>query len=212
MIAGGPNILTARTNRIDLLSALLTDRDLHAQGDFRVVQRSEHTARHWRDKKIINFLSTADKASAETTVQRKQCSVERLDIQCPLAISECNRYMNSVDHADHLRTLYLTYCTSRKWWKYIYSCLLFRYNEFKLHESGEVTGTPRDITNGDDFDILTPQKENDLQNSVMYTFILKVLGFTDMNRCSVYKSMKNVLTKIQNFRKKKGTLKYLFSS
>ena len=78
---------TAQTNRIDFPSALLTDRDLHAQGDCRVVQRGELIARHW-DKKIIHFLLTADQARAETTVQRKQRSGERLDIQCPLAVSK----------------------------------------------------------------------------------------------------------------------------
>ena len=111
---------TARTNRIDFPSALLTDRDLRAQGDYRVVQRGELIAGHWRDKKIIHFLSTADQARAETTVQRRQRSGERLDIQCPLAVSEYNCYMNGVDHADQLRTAYSTYRTSRKWWKYIF--------------------------------------------------------------------------------------------
>lgn len=45
-------------------------------------------------------------------------------VAAPAIIPSYNENMNGVDHADQLQTEYCTYRSSRKWWLYLFSCLL----------------------------------------------------------------------------------------
>lgn len=115
---------TARVNRRDFPKNLLCDKDVTQRGQFVACQKQEMTAVKWKDKKIVNFLSTAESGLQVGAVDRKKKDgvVER--IPCPEIVMNYNAYMNGVDHADQIRTKYNTYRTSRKWWQYVFWFLL----------------------------------------------------------------------------------------
>ena len=90
------------------------------QGKFVVAQKRELSAFKWKDKQVVNFLSTADNPLDATQVDRKQKNGEVLKVPCPSVVPKYNNHMNGVDHADQLRTQYSTYRSSRKWWQYLF--------------------------------------------------------------------------------------------
>ena len=47
------------------------------------------------------------------------CDASRLEVQYSVVVKEYNTNMNRVDHTDQLRTPYITYRTSKKWWLYL---------------------------------------------------------------------------------------------
>lgn len=111
---------TARVNRRGYPKGLLKDQDVKERGQYVACQKQEMTAVKWRDKKIVNFLSTAESALQIGEVDRKKKDGTVQKVPCPEIVMHYNAYMNGVDHADQIRTQIGTYRTSRKWWQYVF--------------------------------------------------------------------------------------------
>ena len=111
---------TVRINRREYPRGLLSDRDVRQRGQYVAAQRGEMVAVKWKDKKVVNFLSTAESglAVAEVNRRKKDGTVEK--VPCPAVVLNYNKFMNGVDRADQIRTTYSTYRTSRKWWQYLF--------------------------------------------------------------------------------------------
>ena len=88
------------------------------QGESIVQQKGDMQVITWRDKKVLNILSTID--GEPTNVNRKQKDGSIVQVPCPHAVMAYNQHMNGVDHADQLRATYSTARKSLKWWKYIF--------------------------------------------------------------------------------------------
>ena len=82
------------------------------------------TAVAWREKKsrkpVCILSANLDPASPMSHVSRRQKDGGRKDIPCPLPVESYNGSMNAVDHNDQIRTQYMTYRKSRRWWTYIF--------------------------------------------------------------------------------------------
>lgn len=79
----------------------------------------------WRDKKHVYNLNTYYDPftnQREDKVKRRQRDEEgkwrNMELACPKAIVEFNKYMGGVDRHDHLRSSYSLQRTSTRWWTY----------------------------------------------------------------------------------------------
>ncbi len=111
---------TVRTNRKDFPARLLDDRQLRRQGDLVRAQKGDLMAVRWRDKRIVSFLSTADRATDVVNVTRRHRDGTQHLVNAPSVVHQYNINMNGVDHADQMRTEYPTFRKSRKWWCYVF--------------------------------------------------------------------------------------------
>jgi hypothetical protein len=76
----------------------------------------------WKDKKWVYLLSNFYDPHKVTHVLRKaKGEGKRVDIQCPEAVSEYQKYMRGVDVIDQLHSYYAPGRKSRKWW----TCLVW---------------------------------------------------------------------------------------
>ena len=75
----------------------------------------------WKDKRIINLLSTIHVAKAAATVPRRAGDGTRKDVTCPPCLPEYTAYLQGVDMADYRITYYNVGRWSRKWWKRVFS-------------------------------------------------------------------------------------------
>lgn len=79
------------------------------------------TTSPWKDKKHTFFLSKADNlATINTVVPRKSRNGDVRQMHVPSIAPRYNDDMNGVDHADELRTEYIAYRSSRRWWLYLF--------------------------------------------------------------------------------------------
>ena len=115
---------TVRADRRDFPSRLLRNQDLRQQGDMVRAQKGDLLAVKWRDKRIVNFISTAEQATSVVEVTRRHRDGTQHQVQAPEVVREYNNNMNGVDHADQMRTEYPTYRKSKKWWHYIFWFLI----------------------------------------------------------------------------------------
>ncbi len=73
----------------------------------------------WRDKRIINFLTTIQCSSGNASVRRLAIvddSVVYQMVTCPPCLPDYQTYMRGVDRGDQLMGYYRI-GRSRKWWK-----------------------------------------------------------------------------------------------
>jgi hypothetical protein len=75
------------------------------------------------DNRVVN-LSSNFHSTQETTVKRTQKDGNRIEIKCPMVISDYNKYMGGVDKADQRRANYGVNRRSRKWWHRLFWCML----------------------------------------------------------------------------------------
>jgi hypothetical protein len=75
------------------------------------------------DNRVVNFSSNFH-STQETTVKRTQKDDNRIEIKCPMVISDYNKYMGGVDKADQRRANYGVNRRSRKWWHRLFWCML----------------------------------------------------------------------------------------
>ena len=77
----------------------------------------------WKDKKIINFLTTIHKATPPARVLRTVVSdgqVTREAVTCPPLLPDYQAFMRGVDRGDQLIGYYNIGRRSRKWWKRVF--------------------------------------------------------------------------------------------
>ncbi|XP_067663476.1 piggyBac transposable element-derived protein 4-like [Haliotis asinina] len=109
---------TVRCNRKDFRSSILHYKCVKNQGDMVVTLKGDLVAVAWKDKKVVNLLSTADVAAdISSAVSRKTKDGTAVQIPCPTVMKH---YMNCADRANQIRTELSTYRTSKKWWNYLF--------------------------------------------------------------------------------------------
>lgn len=74
----------------------------------------------WIDNKAVHMVSNFHDPRESSIVKRKQPDGERINVTCPLAISEYNLHMNCVDKFDQRKAAYEISRKSRKWWHRIF--------------------------------------------------------------------------------------------
>lgn len=73
----------------------------------------------WKDKKPVHIISNFH-GTEVISVKRTQKDGTKLEIPCPLAISDYNKHMGGIDKADMLRSIYGLNRKSRKFWHRIF--------------------------------------------------------------------------------------------
>ena len=111
---------TVKADRKDFPEAQLGSKSFSQHGQSAVVQKSNTCAYAWKDKRVVHILSTADDPTVTDNVTRKQRDGWVKPVPCPQAISNCNKYLHGVSHANQLRLEYPTSRTSNKWWHYLF--------------------------------------------------------------------------------------------
>ena len=75
----------------------------------------------WMDKKPVMVMSSCcSDPTAMTTVTRRIKDGSKVNVPCPLPVSQYNRFMRGVDRGDQLRGYYKTKTKCRKMYKYIF--------------------------------------------------------------------------------------------
>ena len=75
----------------------------------------------WMDKKPVMVMSSCcSDPTATTTVTRRIKDGSKVNVPCPLPVSQYNRFMRGVDRGDQLRGYYKTKTKCRKMYKYIF--------------------------------------------------------------------------------------------
>ncbi|KAF0690078.1 piggyBac transposable element-derived protein 4-like [Aphis craccivora] len=77
----------------------------------------------WMDNKPVHLISNFH-GSEITSVKRKSKDGSAVTIPCPTVVSDYDKYMGGVDHADRLRTLYNIDRKSPKWWHRLFFGLI----------------------------------------------------------------------------------------
>jgi hypothetical protein len=110
---------TCRTNRRGWPDGL-HPKLLKNLGDTKSLQCGSVIATTWKDKKQVNFLSTAADPNTFTEVRRRQKDGTVKIILAPEVVGLYGKYMGGVDRGDQLRTQYPTARKSNKWWTYLF--------------------------------------------------------------------------------------------
>ncbi|KAJ8928165.1 hypothetical protein NQ314_019296 [Rhamnusium bicolor] len=66
----------------------------------------------WNDNKCVHFCSNFH-GTEVTSVSRKQKDGSKIDVPCPTIVSDYNKHMGAVGHAEQLRGSYGTDCRSK---------------------------------------------------------------------------------------------------
>lgn len=77
----------------------------------------------WMDNKPVHLISNFH-GSEITSVKRKAKDGSAVTVPCPSVVSDYNKYMGGVDHADRLRALYNIDRKSPKWWHRLFFGLI----------------------------------------------------------------------------------------
>ena len=120
---------------------------LRNRGDFEVVQYGNLTVYLWQDTKPVIVISSNTNATDKTTVTRKQHDGSTIQIDCPQAICNYNKFMGGVDLNDQIRNYYTYHIKSRKSYRYIFFFLfhLSITNAFILAKQHSSTISVRNI-------------------------------------------------------------------
>ena len=94
------------------------------RGDYMVRQDGNLVFTVWQDTKVVTMLSTNSQPTAQHSVLRRKKDGSRVDVPCPDAIVQYNKYMGGVDRNDQLRKYYGVRLKSRKSYKYIFWFIL----------------------------------------------------------------------------------------
>ena len=120
---------TARTNRKYYPKDLIVRSSSVERGYYDYRCSPPLLACVWKDKRIINFLSTMHEAEAatpttilRTTVQGQEVTGE--EVTCPPLLPDYQAYMRGVDRGDQLIGYYNIGRRSKKWWKRVFSYII----------------------------------------------------------------------------------------
>lgn len=86
--------------------------------DFQAKKNLVATA--WKDKRIVNFLSTQSNPVGNETVRRKQRDGTIKDVASAPVVKSYNKNMGGVDHNDQFRCYYALGLKSKKWWRCLF--------------------------------------------------------------------------------------------
>ena len=98
----------------------------------------------WKDRRIINFLTTMHKATGPTRVLRTVVSdgrVTREAVTCPPLLPDYQAFMRGVDRADQLIGYYNIGRRSKKWWKRVFGYVIevAALNAYIIQKEGRPT-------------------------------------------------------------------------
>eukprot|EP00112_Aurelia_sp_Birch-Aquarium-sp1_P020662 Seg5381.5 transcript_id=Seg5381.5/GoldUCD/mRNA.D3Y31 product="PiggyBac transposable element-derived protein 5" protein_id=Seg5381.5/GoldUCD/D3Y31 len=115
---------TIKPNAAGLPNEIKSKKVCKEEGSSEIFQKgSSALAVVWQEKKTSKpvhiLLANVDPASPMSHVSRRQKGGGRKDIPWPLPVERYNGNTNAVDHSDQIRTQYMTYRISRRWWTYI---------------------------------------------------------------------------------------------
>ena len=114
---------TARTNRKYYPKELRVKESGKERGWYDYLCSPPLLACVWKDRRIINFLTTMHKAEGTATVNRTVVSegeVTREQVSCPPLLPDYQAFMRGVDRADQLMGYYNVSRRSKKWWKRVF--------------------------------------------------------------------------------------------
>ena len=111
---------TARPDRKEFPQSLLLLSKSLKRGEYKAYQRGNLVAYVWKDKKHVKMLSNIHKADQTSKVNRKMGDGSVIEVDCPYAITDYNKYMAGVDKSDQLRGYYHVRSKSLKNYKYIF--------------------------------------------------------------------------------------------
>ena len=97
---------------------------IYYRGESLTVQNGKVTASAWMDNKLVMVMSTNNQPSSSGVVLRRQKDGSRIEVPCPEAVINYNKYMGGVDRGDQNRVYYSCRMKSRKFYKYIFLFLL----------------------------------------------------------------------------------------
>lgn len=116
---------TIRSNRQNFPENLKADKEL-ARGQFdHRVSNEGLSVYKWKDNKTVHLISNFH-GTERVTINRTQKDGSKLEIGCPKAVKDYNKYMGGVDKADMLCAIYGVGRKSKKWWHRIFFGLLDR--------------------------------------------------------------------------------------
>ena len=90
------------------------------RGDSMALQNEELTCCLWQDTKPVVVISSFSQPDEKAKVKRKKHDGSTIEIDCPMAIHQYNKYMGGVDLNDQLRNYHTYSFKSRKFYKYIF--------------------------------------------------------------------------------------------
>jgi len=90
------------------------------QGESMFRRKNNLVATVWRDKRIVNFLSSQSNPVGNDTVSRKQRDGSIIQVASAPVVNSYNKNMGGVDHSDQLRGYYAISPKSKKWWRYLF--------------------------------------------------------------------------------------------
>lgn len=94
------------------------------RGEFQFAIKKPISAVKWKDRKAVNFISSAHSPRQTSTVRRRLRNGTKIDVQCPKVVETYNKYMGGVDKFDQLKERYSIGRRSVKWWHRIFYFLL----------------------------------------------------------------------------------------
>ena len=98
--------------------AVTVKRLSHGEHLFR--RKNNLVATAWKDKKVVNFLSTQSNPVGNETVPRKQRDGTIIQVPSTPVVRSYNKNMGGIDLSDQLRGYYAVGRKSRKWWRYLF--------------------------------------------------------------------------------------------
>ena len=117
---------TIRSNRKNIPEDLKPNikKGFKERGDYMVRQDGNLVFTVWQDTKTVTMLSTNSQPTAQHSVLRRKKDGLCVDVPCPDAIVQYNKYMGGVDRNDQLRKYYGVRLKLRKSYKYIFWFIL----------------------------------------------------------------------------------------
>jgi hypothetical protein len=110
---------TVRTNRRGMPEAIRSAK-LKERGQSLTLQKGNLVATSWKDKKVVNYLSTNCDPTLTRTVHRRRKDGTLQEIPAPIVSELYNKFMFGVDLADQKRMQYSTCRKAKKWYKYVF--------------------------------------------------------------------------------------------
>ena len=116
---------TVRSNRKNLLTALLPKNVKLQKHEYKVAQKDELSYVVWQDTKPVCVLSNFHDPTAVGTVSRRvRAGGASQQVVVPAAVADYQKYMKGVDLMDQMIGYYIINHRSKKWWRRIFHYLM----------------------------------------------------------------------------------------
>ena len=113
---------TALAQRRNFPQALVSvaKRGLPSRGDTASRQDGNLSVTVWQDTRPVVIMSTAHDLSCTRPVARRKADGSAINVECPIATIDYNKYMGGVDRGDQFRKYNIVMMKSRKCYNYIF--------------------------------------------------------------------------------------------